>query len=115
MNKKLQPYRTQIDEIDDKILDLLAQRFNIVRNVGQLKTAEDITIIQSERVDAVINRTVQIATEKNIPAALIRDFYTNMIDEAHKIEFAIKDSKTDQQEASQAESLNRTLEKTSHA
>ncbi len=95
MNKKLQPYRTEIDEVDEKILDLLARRFQIVRDVGQLKTTENIKVIQSQRAENVITRMTKIAGEKNIPPALIHDFYTNIIKEAHKIEFAIKEQETE--------------------
>ena len=90
MSKKLQPYRIEIDALDDQILDLLAKRFEIVRAVGELKTDEDIAIIQTNRAEEVMNRVETIAKEKNVPADLIRGFYADMIEEAHKIEFAIQ-------------------------
>ena len=95
MSELLKPYRDQIDQLDVQILNLLAQRFEIVRNVGHLKSNKDITIIQSQRAQEVVDHVITIAKEKNIPADLVKNFYLNMIEEAHKIEFAIKDKNTE--------------------
>lgn len=91
MSEQLKPYRNQIDKLDVQILELLAQRFEVVRDVGHLKSEQDITIIQSQRAQEVVDHVVKIAEEKNIPTDLVKNFYLNMIEEAHKIEFAIKD------------------------
>lgn len=92
MNEQLRAYRQDIDELDIKILDLLAKRFEIVKNVGHLKTSENIEIIQSKRAKEVIDNVRKMATERGISAQLLENFYTAMIEEAHRIEFAIKDT-----------------------
>ena len=90
MSQPLTPFRKKIDDIDDNILDLLEQRFAIVREVGQIKAQQNIEIIQSDRAEEVLQRVTNQAQQKNIPAELMQRFYTDMIDHAHTIEFAIK-------------------------
>lgn len=84
--EQLQNYRKRIDEIDEALLSLFEERFNIIRAVGQLKAKNDIAIVQSKRAQEVINRAASMAAEKNIPPEFIRDLYTRMIDLAHVIE-----------------------------
>ncbi|MFP4314040.1 MAG: chorismate mutase [Alphaproteobacteria bacterium] len=88
----LSHYRKRIDEIDDQLLDLFAERFDIVRAVGKLKAENNIQIVQSARVEEVIERVTAMAEEKHIPPAFIKDLYTRMIDLAHIIENDILDN-----------------------
>ncbi len=52
----LKPYRAKIDAIDDQIVDLLKQRFDIIREVGALKARENISAVLEDRVREVIDR-----------------------------------------------------------
>ena len=63
MSIELQPYREQIDDLDNKILDLIGQRFQIVREVGALKTTQNIKIVQTQRVQEVLKRVSAMARE----------------------------------------------------
>ena len=84
--EELADFRKRIDDIDDQLITLLAERFEIVRAVGKLKAKKNIAIVQSKRVDEVIKRVTQLAKTKNIPPQFIDDTYTRMIDLAHVIE-----------------------------
>lgn len=90
--KPLKPYRQEIDDIDNQILALLERRFQIVREVGQIKTDHQIDIVQHDRVKEVLDRVTDLANEKNIPRDLIYNFYKNMIDHAHRIEAEIQNN-----------------------
>jgi chorismate mutase len=90
----LRPYREKIDALDDQILTLLGERFGIVREVGALKTREDITIVQTARVHEVIERNAKRAESENIDPDVIRQIYTILIDYAHILENSIKDAKS---------------------
>jgi len=92
MSIQLQHYREQIDDLDNKILDLVAQRFQIVREVGALKTAQNIKIVQTQRVQEVLDRVSAMAHDNNIPTSLIYDLYMSMIEQAHQIETEIKET-----------------------
>ncbi len=52
----LKPYRTKIDALDDKIVDLLKQRFDIIHEVAAVKARERIPSVLEDRVREVIDR-----------------------------------------------------------
>lgn len=75
----LKPYRDRIDAIDDQIIDLLAARLDIIREVGALKSDKNIPPVLQDRVDEVINRNAARAESQNVDVALVRDFYTRLV------------------------------------
>lgn len=87
----LKPYRNKIDELDDKIVDLLAERVAIVREVGALKYRENIEPVLQDRVDEVRERAASRAAAKGIDPDLIYQFYTNLIAYSCRLEEEIKE------------------------
>ncbi len=72
----LKPYRTKIDNLDDKIVDLLKQRFDIIHEVGALKAQENIPAILEDRVREVIDRAgLRAGSHENE----VREIYTLMV------------------------------------
>ena len=64
-NKKLALFREQIDEIDLKILNLLKDRMEIVKNVGELKkSCNEKFYIRSNREADMIKNLVNLAEDK---------------------------------------------------
>ncbi|MDA3967238.1 chorismate mutase [Helicobacter sp. WB40] len=53
---KLQHFREEIDNIDDKILELLDKRMEIVKRIGKTKTTNNIPIYHPKREQEIINR-----------------------------------------------------------
>lgn len=90
----LEPYRIKIDALDNQIIDLLGARFEIVREVGHLKTRENLVIEQTNRVDEVKNRNAERAAKYGFPPELIHKIYDLLIDHAHEIEYEIKNKET---------------------
>ncbi len=56
MEAKLQSLRKRIDAIDDKILDLLNERMEVVKEVGELKNKTNAPIYRPERELAILER-----------------------------------------------------------
>lgn len=90
ISRILSPYRAQIDAIDEKIVSLLATRFEIIRKVAQIKAAQGIPSVLADRVDAVLDRTARMAADSGLDPDLIRAVYGLLIDHAHEIEDAAK-------------------------
>ena len=82
----LKPYRDRIDVLDNKIIDLLAERMDIVREVGATKAREKIDLIQWGRVDEVRERCAARGEVKKLNPDMVRKIYTLIIDEAHQLE-----------------------------
>jgi monofunctional chorismate mutase len=51
-------FRKEIDDIDDQILDLLIKRMSVSIKVGKFKKENNITILNSNRENEVLERLV---------------------------------------------------------
>ena len=58
MKDKLSELRKQIDKIDDLIIQKMAERMAIVEKIGNYKKDNDITILQVNRWDEILNKRV---------------------------------------------------------
>jgi len=59
MNDELNKLRDQIDELDNQIVDLLGERFELVQQVGELKKGSGAQVYQSGREYEIIERVVE--------------------------------------------------------
>lgn len=86
----LGPYRARIDDIDDRIVDLLAERAAVIEEVGTLKFREEIEAVLQDRVDEVRERAAAKAAGKGLDPDLVRRLYTILIDWSCRLEDEIK-------------------------
>jgi len=68
---KLEQLRKQIDSLDFKILDLLSQRMELVREIGEYKKENNITILQIERWAEIFESRMEKAEEMGTTPAFI--------------------------------------------
>jgi chorismate mutase len=86
-NTELKKVRLKIDEIDSKIIKLIADRFKEIHKVTKLKNSHD-QIIDHERITHIL-KTVQIKAKKNkIDPDIITRIWQIFIQEAIKLEYA---------------------------
>lgn len=78
--KLLEEHRRRIDHIDDRIIDLLAERMDVVRTVAKIKAENDIPAILPDRVEEVIARCAERGEAKNVSPELTRLLYTLIVD-----------------------------------
>tara|TARA_B100000989_G_scaffold297177_1_gene282194 strand:+ start:854 stop:1147 length:294 start_codon:yes stop_codon:yes gene_type:complete len=71
--------RELIDLIDDKILNLIAERKNLVIEAVKLKSKDQI--VDSERIEKIIQKLSKQAGEKNLPDGLVEKLWNTMIQE----------------------------------
>jgi chorismate mutase-like protein len=88
--KTLQDYRNGIDALDDRIIALLQERFEIVQKVGHYKAQNALDVVQTNRVDEVLNRVRSLASEHGLAPDFVASLYQTMIDHAHVLESAIR-------------------------
>lgn len=82
-------FRAQIDAIDTALVDLLAQRFDIVRQVGAFKRTREMDAVQPVRAQAVKDAAVSMGVAQGLDEAFMRKLYDALIDYAHDIEHDI--------------------------
>jgi chorismate mutase len=77
---KLEKLRTHIDQIDFKVLELLAERMLMVREIGDYKKDNNITILQMERWAEIYRSRMEAAPELE----LATEFIESLINIIHK-------------------------------
>lgn len=76
---KLAQLRSQIDLVDDELINLLSSRMNIARDIGKFKKENNITILQSARWNDILDKYIAKAKK----ADLSEDFITKIIKSVH--------------------------------
>jgi chorismate mutase len=77
--------RTEIDEIDERILRLVARRIELVLQVGEYKRERGLAVYDAERERAVLDRLMRLAPA-NLDAQVVRRIFERIIDESRGIE-----------------------------
>lgn len=78
-HQALEKLRQQINHLDDELLQLLGQRMKIADNIGEFKKNNDITILQTNRWNEILER----AFRKGEGLGLSREFITKYFDAVH--------------------------------
>ena len=85
----LNEIRKKIDEVDIEILNLISERKDLVSEVINFKTRDQI--VDKKRIDKIINRLKKEAKKKNIPNEIIIEIWMAMIQSFIKYEEKIFD------------------------
>ena len=75
----LAEYRTEVEEIDEKIIKLIQQRMDASKKIFQAKKVEGLEIIDLQQEKLVLRRAMDLATELNLDAGDIRDLFEILI------------------------------------
>ena len=76
----LKPYRSEIDALDDQLVDLLIKRAEIIRAVATLKAEKNIPAILEDRIQEVLDRCTRRAQEKSNEGDYVREIYKKIIE-----------------------------------
>ncbi|OBS94584.1 bifunctional chorismate mutase/prephenate dehydrogenase [Vibrio tasmaniensis] len=86
MAVELNELRDQIDAVDKKMLDLLAQRLALVEKVGEVKSEHGLPIYVPEREAAMLASRRQEAEKIGVPPQLIEDILRRTMRESYASE-----------------------------
>lgn len=75
----LDKFREQINQVDDELLLLLGQRMKIAAQIGSYKKSNNVTILQTNRWNEILER----AFVKGEKLSLSREFITKYLDAVH--------------------------------
>lgn len=82
----MQPFRDRLDKIDEEIIRLFGERYNVRREVYAFKKAHELPVIDQSRVHTVIDNAVKNAAKYDVPADFAKALYELVIDHSHKFE-----------------------------
>lgn len=72
----LEDLRDQIDELDDEIVSMLAERMRIARLIGEYKYHNNIAVLQPERWEEIVQTRTANGLNKNLTRQFILDLYS---------------------------------------
>jgi chorismate mutase len=78
-NAALEKLRQQINHLDDELMQIIGQRMKIAEKIGQYKKENNITILQTNRWNAILER----AYKKGEKLGLSKEFITRYFDAVH--------------------------------
>ena len=82
----LKPYRARINALDEQIIDLLRKRYDVIEEVGHLKSREGIASALQDRVDEVRENAASMAAAKGLDEEFIRQLYAQLIEHSCNLE-----------------------------
>lgn len=71
----LNTYRTQIDVIDNKIVELLGKRMKIADSIGQLKKQNNVAILQNRRWNEILGKMILEGEENHLSEEFMLRIY----------------------------------------
>ena len=75
----LNKYRSDIEEVDPSIIDLIDKRIGITKRIFEVKRRVGRPIRDPEQEDRVLRRAMDLATEKNLDAGAVKNIYEILI------------------------------------
>lgn len=78
----LREYRMHIDSIDNRILELLAERMDVARNIGRFKMDNGIAIVQHDRFKELLSAVEQRADAMGVSSRCIHRIFSAIHDES---------------------------------
>lgn len=79
LHANMEKMRAQINQLDDELLLLLGQRMKVADKIGEYKKDNDITILQTSRWNAILEK----AFVKGAQMGLSQEFITKYFDAVH--------------------------------
>jgi chorismate mutase len=88
-------HRENIDKIDREILRLLGQRFEVCRKVAEIKKEHSLSVVQQDRIKAVLDHVAQQSILVQIEPAFSQLLYNVIIAETCRVELELISSNDD--------------------
>ena len=68
--------RNRIDQLDDELLDILADRMKVAEKIGQYKKQNNITILQTGRWDKILEKVFRKGEEHGLDNEFVEKIFT---------------------------------------
>lgn len=78
--------RGEINEIDSKIVTLIARRNEISQEIGKYKKEHNMDVFDPKREEALLNRLHDEAIKLKVDAALIEAIYAKILAQSRKLQ-----------------------------
>ncbi len=84
--QRIENARRKVDQLDSQILDILAKRFEIVKQIGELKAERNLPVRDEPRESALLTDILAQAAERNLNQNLVQRVFFEVIEYGRKIQ-----------------------------
>jgi chorismate mutase len=74
-NQKMTKLRLQIDEFDEKLLEILSNRMKVANKIGLLKKEKNVAILQNQRWNEILGKMILDGEEKGLSNEFIMHLF----------------------------------------
>lgn len=85
-NASLSRLRQSIDQIDEQIIQLIGKRFQLVRNIKQVKHVGQLPVQDPQREAKLLLRLNELSHKYNVPLEVIVHVYDFLMDQSREIQ-----------------------------
>lgn len=97
--ENLENLRRRIDEVDDELIRILAERMELTRKIGRFKKTNNISIYQPIRWNEILNRSLNLGLSRSLNPEFISAFLKTIHEASIKEQSAIIHEKREESEA----------------
>lgn len=81
-HKRISKFRTQIDDFDEKLLEILSKRMKIVDQIGLLKKEKNVAILQNNRWNEILEKIILEGAEKELSEEFVLKIFKTIHQES---------------------------------
>jgi len=82
----MEDIRQKIDQLDQKIIELLAERMSLVRQIAELKKQNQLPIQDEKREQELRNNLKTLAAKHGLDPTFINHLYSHIFIESRRIQ-----------------------------
>lgn len=86
VESQLSSLRDRIDSIDFELMELLASRFNLTQEIGEIKKGGNVTALQINRWSEMMDTRGELSQKLSLDSDLIKSIFQNIHEESVKIQ-----------------------------
>ena len=86
MSKELSSFRTEIDQLDEQLWEIIGQRAELVRQIGEWKRQHGEQVVQPERWQQVLQHCQTLARQHGLSEAVVHEVMEAIHKESVRIE-----------------------------
>lgn len=86
MNKTLEELRREIDELDQEILKILVRRVDVVKQIGELKNEQGMSIVDEARKEEVLQSITKRAKIFHLSEEFVKKLFKEIHDHAVELQ-----------------------------
>jgi len=75
---KIQAYRKELDTIDHQLIELLHDRMEIAKGIGELKKQENVSVLQPSRWSTILENMANLASEKGLNREFVLELFKSI-------------------------------------